>query len=63
MGPMVTKKKSTKAAKPSLTKLSDKEVADLEKKLTNFITKVRTTRTFPAGGAGFLMGHGSHAQQ
>jgi hypothetical protein len=60
---MATKKTTKKAAKAPLTKLSDKQIADLEKKLTNFITKVRTTRQFPVGGAGFLLGHGSHFQQ
>ena len=60
---MATKRPTKKAAKVGLTKLSDKQITDLEKKLTNFITKVRTTHEFPAGGAGFLMGHGSHAQQ
>jgi hypothetical protein len=60
---MATKKTAKKSAKAQLTKLSDKQIGDLEKKLTNFITKVRTTRQFPAGGAGFLAGHGSHFQQ
>lgn len=61
---MTTKKTTKKApAKPSLSKMSDKQINDLEKKLTNFISKVRTTRQFPTGGAGFLAGHGSHFQQ
>jgi hypothetical protein len=61
---MTTRKTTKKApAKPSLTKMSEKQIADLEKKLTNFISKVRTTGKLPVGGAGFLAGHGSHFQQ
>jgi len=60
---VVTKKTTKQPAKAELTRLTDKQIVDLEKKLTNFITKVRATHQIPIGGGGFLAGHGSHFQQ